>query len=140
MNIEQQQEFERNLFNGMLQHNQQTKLILIERHTREWFEEEVLPEIHEEYHRRIVTQQIEFLTDKIKDESTDECAICYEDKKDAIIYPCNHTFHFSCVNHLNNVKSMCPLCRGEIIFLISDDKWVYYDKEEEEEYDCDPQL
>lgn len=47
---------------------------------------------------------------------TDECVICEEKKSTLIIFPCGHQcLCFSCKDKV----SLCPLCRGEILSLVS---------------------
>jgi len=43
----------------------------------------------------------------------DVCVICQDEKgeKEIGIVPCNHEFHFECIQKWSNVKNDCPCCR-----------------------------
>ena len=48
---------------------------------------------------------------KIK--SNDICSICLENKSDWIL-PCQHTYHFNCINQWYFNKKTCPYCRSKM--------------------------
>ena len=44
----------------------------------------------------------------------DLCSICYKDLDSAIITPCNHYFHSSCLRKWLYVQDKCPMCHSSI--------------------------
>jgi hypothetical protein len=52
--------------------------------------------------------------DQLKSNSHDVCAICYMQMKTAIVTPCSHLFHASCLKKWLYVQDRCPLCSSNI--------------------------
>ena len=53
--------------------------------------------------------------DLIASGAQDECPICMDDVKNAVITTCGHVFCRGCVeNWLINESAKCPLCRADI--------------------------
>lgn len=52
--------------------------------------------------------------DQLKSNSHDVCAICYMQMKNAIVTPCSHLFHASCLKKWLYVQDRCPLCSSKI--------------------------
>jgi len=49
---------------------------------------------------------------------TQLCSVCqflFEDKVDILILPCNHIFHFDCINNWLKNNNTCPIDRKEIL-------------------------
>jgi len=61
-----------------------------------------------------------------------ECCICYDniENTNVCITPCGHAFCFNCMVRSLKVKSLCPVCRGEL-----DESPNNTEEEEQEEYD-----
>lgn len=53
---------------------------------------------------------------KLNQESTSECAICYQENKDSCFTTrCNHTFCQGCMTKWLLTNNNCPLCRTKIV-------------------------
>ncbi|KAI8636595.1 hypothetical protein BD408DRAFT_85661 [Parasitella parasitica] len=69
---------------------------------------------------RLVVKQ--FLTEKVKENEAEECAICLEDYvngEELRVLPCKHDFHTFCVDAwLTTQKKFCPICKRDINFKI----------------------
>ncbi|XP_051944953.1 RING finger protein 145-like [Xyrauchen texanus] len=44
----------------------------------------------------------------------DICSICYQDMTSAVITPCSHLFHASCLKKWLYVQETCPLCHSQL--------------------------
>ncbi|RXN18678.1 RING finger protein 145 [Labeo rohita] len=44
----------------------------------------------------------------------DICSICFQDMKSAVITPCSHFFHATCLKKWLYVQETCPLCHGQL--------------------------
>jgi len=58
-------------------------------------------------------------TDKIdkkeEEDITEECCICFDAPKEALIAPCGHlSCCMTCAEALKNNSETCPICRGNI--------------------------
>ncbi|GAN05726.1 conserved hypothetical protein [Mucor ambiguus] len=64
----------------------------------------------------------QFLTEKVKENEAEECAICLEDYingEELRVLPCKHDFHTVCVDAwLTTQKKFCPICKRDITFII----------------------
>ncbi|KAF1804922.1 hypothetical protein V8B55DRAFT_1586285 [Mucor lusitanicus] len=63
----------------------------------------------------------QFLTEKVKENEAEECAICLEDYingEELRVLPCKHDFHTFCVDAwLTTQKKFCPICKRDITFI-----------------------
>ena len=67
-----------------------------------------------------MTTQIQKPTQKPNQESTSECAICYQENKDSCFTTkCNHTFCQGCMTKWLLTNHNCPLCRANIVSVIT---------------------
>ncbi|KAL4631269.1 RING finger protein 145-like [Arapaima gigas] len=48
------------------------------------------------------------------EQHNDICAICYQDMTSAVITPCSHFFHASCLKKWLYVQETCPLCHSQL--------------------------
>ena len=62
--------------------------------------------------------------DQLTSNSHDVCAICYMQMKTAIVTPCSHLFHASCLKKWLYVQDRCPLCSSKITSKESDENEV----------------
>jgi hypothetical protein len=45
----------------------------------------------------------------------EECIICFSEKVDTLIEPCNHLcLCFACSDHVKRSTNTCPICRASI--------------------------
>lgn len=65
----------------------------------------------------------------------DTCSICLDELDTSIKTPCNHSFHYICLEQM--VKSECPLCKTDIsIFLINNNISII-EKSDTSEYETE---
>ena len=77
--------------------------------------------IKEQYKIKIEIQKLKYkdfwieLNDIFDNSINGKCLICYEQKCETIVFPCNHSFAcLNCMNSMASSRIICPICKQNI--------------------------